>query len=109
MSIQTSYVFEPAIAVEGMIADSANRDIISRLLESTVADAGLFVVKGTATDQAKLPGSAGDVTNLVLGVLVFEPMRETTGTANRFKATDAVPIMRHGRIWVKVAGTALTD
>jgi hypothetical protein len=107
--IQSSYVFEPAVAVEGMIADSGVRDVLSRLLESATADAGHFVVKGTATDQAKLPGVATDVTNLLLGVLVFQPMQEATGTANRFVATDAVAVMRRGRIWVKVAGTAIAD
>lgn len=109
MSGQTSYVFEPAVAIEGMIADSGVRDVISRLLESSASDAGLFHVKGTATDQTKLPAAAGDVTNFLQGVSVYEPMRAATATADRLRAKDMVPLLRRGRIWVKVAGTALVD
>lgn len=107
---QTSYVMEPGRAYAGMIADSAVvRDIVSRLVETSGGfGAGLFLSKGTdKRNQAILPVATGGISAGLLGVSVFQTMREST--TPRYKLKDSVPVMRKGRIWVLIAANIDED
>jgi hypothetical protein len=112
--VQTTYVLEPSFGVGGLIADSAFRDVQTRILEQSGGAApGRLLVKGTATDQAKLPTASADVTNDALGFLALSPMMEPNAypipTAVIWQDKDAVPVLGKGRIWVPVTGAAALD
>lgn len=100
MSGQTSYTQFPAARLEGQLADAGPRDVVSRI--ATVAiSAGKFVVHdGTTEDRAiKLPSSAAEITDdAAQGVAMLDTSREPGG----YVAEDVVPVVRKGRIAVKV-------
>jgi hypothetical protein len=99
---QASVLAEPPSAIAGMIADSGFGYCESVVLDSA-ADAGLAIVDGAnGPDSGKLPGQSSDVTNLLRGFSVYNPMIEPR--TPRFAAKDCISVKRRGRIWVQVHG-----
>lgn len=100
MSGQTTYTQFPDARLQGQMADAGMRDVVSRI--ATVAiTAGLAVVHdGTSEDRnVKLPASAAEITgDAFQGVAILDTSREPGG----YVAEDVVPVMRKGRIAVKV-------
>lgn len=106
---QTSYDLYPAAGYAGQIADlGAFTEKVSGLAQVAL-DAGLFLVKGTASNQVKLPTATGEVTNNLKGVAVYQSLRMPTGGANRYAIGDSLPVLRKGRIYVPVISVAVTD
>jgi len=109
---QTSYNAAPAVAIEGQLADSAGvQDIVSKFLgtgDATVAPGRLLVrsttVAAQADKQARLPASAGDVTNHTQGISLYDatkpPGRYGATLVNGSRVVAALPCLRKGRVWV---------
>ena len=114
---QTTVNNRPPVAFAGMLGDSGPWDIRSCLAEHAM-DAGLGVVYGTQPSNADpgtpvvdLPANTGEVAKF-MGVTQYLSQREPNPAgAARYAATDGVPTVRRGRVWVQVdatAGAALT-
>jgi hypothetical protein len=105
---QLAYNQDPAIGREGLIADNSFRDVLSRVAETDLP-AGRVVTKGTDEKEAKLPAAAADITGKdVLGITVFDASREPHTATDEYEATDVIPVLRRGRIWM-VAEDAVTE
>lgn len=110
MTVQTTYNTEPGIAVAGQIEDRQGAYIVSRSLETAAGvDAGVFVAKGASSDQAKAIAAAGDVGANTLGVTVYRPIKMPISATVRFAEKETLPIIRRGRVWVKVQGDVADD
>lgn len=105
---QSSYTVTPPIAVDGMLADTENRQTETMIAAVALA-AGRGVVKGTTVDDAKLPTVAADVTNHFMGVALYQAEKMPTGTANQYAAKDAVPVLRKGRVWMFPEGDTVDN
>lgn len=104
---QLSYDLAPAAAFAGMKADSGLSDTVSRLADVAL-DAGLGVCKGTDTESVKLPTTEGNVTGSFGGIALYNAS-QMPRTANRYAATDAVPVLKRGRVWVQTEATIADD
>lgn len=106
---QTTYNLVPPVAFAGMLADSGPHDIESALAEEPF-DCGLGVVQGTSmgignTPQVKLPDNTGEVATFK-GVTQFLSFKEPiAGSTVRYQATDTVPVITMGRVWVHIDET----
>ncbi len=97
MSAQLSYSINQAVALAGMIADLANKNIVSRSVETVAgADFGIAVSRGTDKDKQVVIGGAD-----YLGVTVRDVARESDGTNGTIKylTKDTAAIMREGYIY----------
>lgn len=96
MSVQTSYDREPAVGLEGQIADTHQvRDEVSRLVQEANGIApGLAVVR-VDDDEVKLPDASGQIFQGV-GVL------RTASEESLYADDEMMPVLRQGRILVKV-------
>lgn len=117
---QTSYTLRAGLAFPGQLGDigSGSKDIESRAATEAL-DCGIFVVAdtaGTAAGDARgsatcqKPTGAGDIaTAKLLGVSCYQAIKApVAGSALRFAAGDMVPVLKKGRIWVKVVAAAVT-
>ncbi len=102
MGIQTTVSAAPAAAYEGQ----TKGDVFE---ESANAEAdltnGRLVVLGTNDKGAKLPAAAGDVTGKTLGITRYQASRMVnwpSGVTVPFPNGTTVPVIRRGKIWVKV-------
>lgn len=106
--VQLVYNEEMSQAYAGMLADSSDRNILSRLVEDAAGlKAGLFVSAGTLKEQIIVPTSAAEITGLAgQGVCMMETSKEPARTAAAIAAAsdydvqDSVNIVRKGAIWV---------
>lgn len=115
---QTSYSINmQAAAYPGQIAD--NSQVVDRLSVKAVAAAlpyGLHAVIDSSNTAdfgnlaAKLPGSAADITNKSLGVIVADQARAQNPavTPAQYPQYSAVPVGRKGRYWVQ-SESAVSD
>lgn len=94
---QTSVTNDPVKALVGQFADNGPRDVIS-IPASAAVDAGRVLV-GTST--CAHPSSAASLQTTMLGISVYEPLKEPETTDARFAAGDMVPIARAGRVWAR--------
>ena len=107
---QTVHTIDMNMARAGLVADSGMvQDTISRLAEDAAgAKAGTFVVPGTNPEtQAVAPTATLEISSGVgLGVVMYDASKEpaTSGPAlaagNEYDATDMLPVVSKGRIWV---------
>jgi len=105
MPVQSSYNQNQRPAVEGMIANTEPKLLISRTIEdATGVGFGKVVQQGSAdeTCTADLATSAMDAFKF-LGVTVRDRSVRPE-TPNKFAQRESVQIMRKGVIWVTVAG-----
>lgn len=111
---QTVYDQFPAVAFDGMIADSAVKQVDTALADVAL-DCGRAVVTGGAStitdpDRVKLPTAAGDVTNKFKGVSLYQASKmPISGSANRYAIKDAVPVLRRGRVYIFPEGDMVDD
>lgn len=103
---QTSVDLFCDAAAAGMVADMTNTEIESFSAQVGI-DFGFAVVKGTNKDQVKLPTSGADVSGAFRGWAKRDVMREPGATD--YRATDTVPVLRKGKIWVPYEGTPAAD
>ena len=103
MAFQTSITRSPAVAIEGMIADSNDVIFDSCVAKAATLAPGRCVRRDTAdaTPLVTVPTSAaqvtGDATNAPpLGVTMWD----NTQLNNPYLVGDPVPVMRQGTMWV---------
>jgi len=106
--MQTSVSDEMGYGREGMIADTRNRTVETRVVEADLP-AGRFVVKGTVDKGAILPSATGNITNGdLLGVTVFDSSKEYVSATHEYEQYDTVPVLRKGTVWM-MAEDACTE
>lgn len=100
---QTSYSIDQAAAFDGELYDiSGANDILSGVAEESIV-AGVFVAKGTAEKQVKLPAAAGDVSNPVnrRGFVVRDEAQEADANGElTYESGKVLSVLRQGRIWL---------
>lgn len=105
MAIQASVGYNPAVAIEGQIADLNNVDMRSYAAGVDITN-GRFVVMGAADGRCKLPTATGQITGgTALGIAVYDPMKMVnwpSGVSVPYPQGTTVPIVRKGVVWVKV-------
>jgi len=103
----------PEIALPGLLADNADKDIVSLAAEDEVPF-GRFLAAGTDLDkQAKVPALATDITNLLKsrGIAIHKydyvenPNLSEPGNADK----DVISALRKGRIYVPVEQAVTPD
>jgi hypothetical protein len=98
-SVQSNFSLTPAKGHPGMVGDGWHgTDIDSVTVGEGGAKPGLAVVRSTS-NIATLP--AGNLTNID-GVVVAEPAKE----GSDFVAGDTAPVLKKGRVWVKIEDAA---
>jgi hypothetical protein len=105
MSAQLSYDYDMTIGLEGQIATTVNRTVVSRLSEAIVPF-GRVLSLGTDKDtQCKLPSLSTDISveNNVLGVSTSTKAKEDDPTKDfaYYRAKDSVNILRKGQVYMK--------
>jgi hypothetical protein len=101
MPFQTSITRFPVVGVAGMLADTNDVDVDSKVAQASVAP-GLAVVfnSGDNPDLVRAPTTTGQVTTA--GQLKGVTMWDTTALTNPYAAGDPMPILKCGVIWVIV-------
>jgi hypothetical protein len=99
MAFQTSITRSPAVAVAGMLADTNDVSVDSKVAQASVAP-GLAVCfhTGDNTDLVRAPAATGEVTTA--GQLKGVTMFDTTALSNPYAAGDPMPILKQGVMWV---------
>ena len=109
MSQTSVSLYSQAFLVEGQLADSGNKEVVSGLAESTAIPMGKYVRRGTDADnQVKLPGAAVDVTTVanVGGIVLADQAREQNpSAATTIPVGGACSVLRKGRVAVKTEET----
>jgi len=98
---QTSYSIDMVAGNDGQVYDIGFNDFVSGLAEVALIP-GIVVTKGTSVNEVDLPNAAADVSNplLVKGFVVRDLAVEVPANgAITYAATEAVSVMRQGRIW----------
>ncbi len=102
MSYQTSITRAPAVGVEGMLADSNQVVVQSKVAKTTLAPGrAVRVDTADAFELVTVPTSAaqvtGDATNAPpMGVTLWD----TTAPTNPYVQYDPVPVVSVGTMWV---------
>lgn len=102
MSFQTTITRSPVAGVEGMLADSGDIDVVSKLAKAQVAPGrAVRIDTGDTFEQVSVPTSAaqvtGDATNAPpVGVTLWD----NTALTNPYAANDPIPVVREGKMWV---------
>jgi len=102
---QTAHTQDPAVAIEGMEADtSLAKERVSALAVEAIPFGHAVAVDGTAENPytVVLPSTTGEVTDgSMLGVAVADVSIESDGgVGSGYPIDDAVPVLRKGRVWV---------
>lgn len=101
--MQTSYGQKPAVGFPGMVADSGDRHVKSRVNPSVVIPYGLGVTKGTDDDHVKLPTTSAEALKCQgVAIADFATEQIANGSDPAFPVKSAVPVLSKGRVWVKV-------
>lgn len=97
MPIQTTYAARLSPAYEGMIANSEDHTVLSKLVETAAGIGfGKVVVQGTADDQVRV-SAAG---RAFRGLSEASHNPEVTPTADLYPQYATVPVMVKGVMWV---------
>lgn len=103
---QTSYAVDMSPAAAGMVADSGVMDVMTGENVAEAIPFGLFVSRDTAGDhRIKLPAAAADITDVkkARGVAMNQQAIESSASGDpQYPIKSAVPVLKKGRIWVKV-------
>lgn len=100
---QLSYAINLGKALVGMIADNMQvLDIKSKRAEGSAVGFGLFVIKGTGDQDAKLPTAAFTLAQAEGVAVAAQTLEDDRGTNDpQYPQNYAMNVMRKGRIWVK--------
>ncbi len=101
-----SYTPVAGLAIEGMLYDMSDVDVISRIYEPS-SPAGVYAGKGVVqgTDPVKqcvMPSTA--ITGTFLGFVVYEAGKAKRASGYSYDRYESVPILRRGRIWLMAEG-----
>lgn len=102
---QLAYTQDPAVAIEGMLADLGPTEIRTAIATEAIAF-GLGVTReaGAADDRppgASLPDAAGDVTSgLFLGIARADTTIEQAATPIGYATDQEFGFVRMGHVWV---------
>ncbi len=97
-----AYPYEPALAFPGMLADDGFTDKVTLPAAVSIPLGG--AVHRSTTGTAILPGAGTP-----FGVAIADALHMGGYQGPGYVATDAVPVLRRGRIWVPVtAAGAIT-
>jgi hypothetical protein len=104
MSAQTTYTINHAAALDGMLADLADKDVVSRSVE-TAAGVEFGRVVSFGTDPEKQVVLGGDATGI--GVAVRSADHENAiGSDNvKYARYETAAILRKGYVWCKFSNT----
>jgi hypothetical protein len=104
MAFQTTITRSPALGVEGMVADSNELTVDSKLVKAATLAPGRAVRVATAdaaTDYVTVPAAAAEVTGDATNPPCFGvTMWDGTALSNPYVANDPVPVVRVGVVWV---------
>lgn len=97
MPVQTAYATTLAPAYEGMIADSRDHEVVSKLVETAAGIGfGKVVVQGAADEQVRV-SEAG---RAFVGLSEAVHGAEINPNADLFPQYANIPVMRKGPMWV---------
>lgn len=106
MSQTTAPLVNMVAGEDGLIADSVSPCQVETLVNASapVYFGRLVSLDASAQGLAKVPAAAGDVTNSSAGVVVRRLTKVTDPTLALpgYAAKDSVPVLRKGKIWVRV-------
>jgi hypothetical protein len=100
---QTSYSQYQSAAFAGMLADLSRKDDPLSFAAESAVGFGKFVKRGTSPDAEVNPlsTSVGQAA-LAIGVAVAtQTVEQTSGGVAQYAATDTVPVLNSGRIWLE--------
>ncbi len=103
MAFQTSVSTLPDALVAGMRPNPGTpSDVISKAADTAeVINYGRACARGATANACIVPAQASDVTTKFLGFALCDTSRQADATYNgAYQATEAVPILRRGRIAV---------
>jgi hypothetical protein len=99
-AVQTTYGTVHSPAVEGMVANMEDHNVITRVLESAAGIGfGKIAMRGTVDGTIKVSAAASDY----LGITVLD----TTQAQDSFLQYANVPVMTKGVIWVTAGATVV--
>lgn len=96
----------PAVASAGQIADTGFRDVTTGIADGDMDPALAVVLGAHGSDSIKLPSATGDLASLK-GWTLAKVMKEPR--TPQFAATDAVDVLRVGRLWVVPQGDVVDE
>ena len=104
MSAQTSYSINHAAALDGMLADLADKDVISRSCETSGGiEFGRVVSPGTDPEKQVVIG--GDATGIGVAVRSADHENAIGALAAKYKQYETVSVLRKGYVWCKFSTT----
>lgn len=98
---QTTFSNDPTVALAGMLADAEHVEVIHAIAAEEIP-AGRLVVLNT-DGKVELPQDT--TLTKVMGVALYQSLKPP----GAYAAGDSVPVMRRGKAWVTVSGTAPGD
>lgn len=104
-AIQTSYTATMRPAIAGMKGDMRPEDIVSRIAETTIGF-GVAAYQGTGDRQVRTANGTAVLVGVTLidqGVVHLTPPT----TPDQFTATDDVPVLKKGSVWVLAGATVV--
>lgn len=104
MSVQTTYTTDHAAALDGMLADLADKDVISRSVE-TAAGIEFGRVVSFGTDPEKQCVLGGDATGIGVAVRSGDYENAIASETVAYAQYETASIMRKGYIWCKFSNT----
>ena len=97
MPLQTAYTARILPAYEGMVADSREHEIESRIVETAAGIGfGKVVVVGTSDQQVRI----SEASRAFVGISEATHQSELGGLSDLYPQYANIPIMRYGMIWV---------
>ena len=100
MSAQTSYAIDHAAALDGMIADLADKDVVSRSCETVAGiDFGRAVSFGTDPEKQVVLG--GDDTGVGIAVRSADHENAIGSVNAKYAQYETVSVLRKGYVWCK--------
>jgi len=102
---QTSVTAVPAKTIEGML-DGDVHDVVSGIVDQTggIRPGRACLRTANGSFAAALPSGAGSLTTNVLGVSLHSQkalINPSSSDNEVYEDDDQIPLLRHGRVWVK--------
>lgn len=112
---QSSYDMKMSAAIAGMLADNGDHHSEAFIMDEEIGF-GLGVVKGAISDGYNASGESvalpDDANGVFRGITVFKHGEHSYPYAdggNKLAAGDVGTVLRRGRVWVQIDGTATVD
>lgn len=102
--VQTSYAIDHAAALDGMLADLADKDVISRSCE-TAAGVEFGRVVSFGADPEKQVVLGGDDTGIGVAVRSADHENPIGSVTAKYLQYETISVLRKGYIWCKFSTT----